>query len=79
LIAVRRSTKENLFGSQAIPATAYLRLDGSLAELGRGAFKASLELHSAYENSHVIVKNQEVPLEKDTSVATAYKIAEEEA
>ena len=78
LIAVRGSAEDNLFGSQAIPATAFLRFDGSLADLDRGAFKASLELHSAYEDTQLIVKNQEVPLEKDTSITTAYKLADEE-
>ena len=78
LIAVRRSAKENLFGSQAIPATAFLRLDGSLVDLGHSAFKASLELHSAYEDDHVVVADKEVPLETDTTITTAYKLAEEE-
>lgn len=78
LIAVRRASKENFFGSQAIPATAFLRLDGSLSQLGRGSFKASLELHSAYEDKKIIVADKEVPLETDTTVTTAYKLAEEE-
>lgn len=43
LIIFRGSVKDNLFGSQAIPITAFLRLDGSLAELDRGTLKASLE------------------------------------
>lgn len=78
LIAVRRAEKDNLFGSQAIPATAFLRLNSTLSEISRGTFKASLELHSAYEDAHVVVADKEVPLETDTTVTTAYKLAEEE-
>ncbi|KGO35497.1 hypothetical protein JT06_01955 [Desulfobulbus sp. Tol-SR] len=78
LIAVRRSASENLFGSQAIPTTAFLRLEDDLARLGNGAMRATLELHSAYDNDTVAVDGQEVPLEKDTSITTAYKLAEEE-
>jgi len=78
LIAIRRSEKEDLFGSQAIPATAFLRLQGDLAQLGSGAMRATLEVHSAYEEDTVAVGGREVPLEKDTSITTAYKLAEEE-
>jgi pimeloyl-ACP methyl ester carboxylesterase len=77
IIAVRRSQKDNLFGSQAIPATAFLRLDDRMPQLGNGVFRASLELYSAYEDKHVVVADREIPLETDTSVTTAYKLAEE--
>ena len=78
LIAVRRSVQENLFGSQALPVTVFLRLEGDMVQLGNGAMPATLELHSAYENDTIAVGGQKVPLEKDTSITTAYKLAEEE-
>ncbi|MBB5347373.1 alpha/beta hydrolase [Desulfoprunum benzoelyticum] len=78
LIAVRRSARENLFGSQALPTTAFLRLEGDILQLGNGTVQATLELHSAYEDNTVAVGGREVPLEKDTSITTAYKLAEEE-
>jgi len=46
--------------------------------LDSGAFKASLELHSAYEEKNIVVADREVPLETDTTITTAYKLAEEE-
>ena len=54
------------------------RLDDGLADFGRGVFTASPELQSAYEDKRIIVKNQEEPLEKDSSIMTAYQLAEEE-
>ena len=78
LIAVRKSAKDNLFGRQAIPATAFLRLNQPFPQIDRGTFKATLELHSAYEDAHVVVADREIPLETDTTAATAYKLAEEE-
>lgn len=78
LIAVRRTETSSLFGSQAIPATAFLRLPGDLAQNGPGTIKATLELHSAFAGDTVAVNDRDVPLEKDTSIPVAYKLSEEE-
>ena len=78
LIAVRRAEGKSLFGSQAIPATAFLRLPGNLAKTGPGTIEATLELHSAFAGDTVDVNGRDVPLEKDTSIPVAYKLSEEE-
>lgn len=78
LIAVRRAEKDNIFGRQAIPASVFLRLPAQLPQPGQQAFTATIELHSAYADAEVEVSGVKVPLETDTSVATAYKLAEEE-
>jgi pimeloyl-ACP methyl ester carboxylesterase len=78
LIAVRRAERNSLFGSQAIPATAFLRLPGDLARNGAGTMRATLELHSAFAGDSVTVNGRDVPLEKDTSIPVAYKLSEEE-
>lgn len=78
LIAVREAEGKSLFGSQAIPATAFLRLSGGLASSGPEPMRATLELHSAYAGDSVAVNGRDVPLEKDTSVPVAYKLSEEE-
>jgi len=78
LIAVRRSASENLVRQSGDP-------DNRLPAPGRRpgptrqrCHAGTLELHSAYDNDTVAVAGQEVPLEKDTSITTAYKLAEEE-
>lgn len=78
LIAVRRTERNSLFGSQAIPATAFLRLAGNLAQDGSAAMRATLELHSAFAGETVAVNGRDVPLEKDISIPVAYKLSEEE-
>ncbi len=77
LIAVRRAEKNSLFGSQAIPATAFLRLSGNLASSGQGPMQATLELHSAFAGDSVAVNGRNIPLEKDISAPVAYKLSEE--
>ncbi len=59
----------NLF----VPATIFLRVDGSLAELEQG-LAASLELHSAFEPLEVVVGGKRVPLESDYSATLAFAL-----
>ncbi|RKY22333.1 MAG: hypothetical protein DRQ55_01465 [Planctomycetota bacterium] len=56
-----------------VPATALLRLHGGLEDLSTGV-DATLELHSAYDPSDVIVGDSVVPLEADLSALLAYSL-----
>lgn len=57
-------------GLQRLPVTAFLRLEGGLEQLA-GGLAARLELHSGYDDEHVVVGAHEVPLETDRSAALA--------
>jgi pimeloyl-ACP methyl ester carboxylesterase len=60
--------------SRAVPATALLRIDGSLAQLGQGGCHASLELFSGFDFTEVEIGRRPVPLETDTTAALAYSL-----
>lgn len=55
------------------PATAFLRVNGSLRELEAG-LGASLELHSSFEPPEVQVGGKSVPLESDLSATLAVSL-----
>jgi pimeloyl-ACP methyl ester carboxylesterase len=59
--------------AKEMPLTAFLRLDGSLAELEAG-IDATLELHHGYEASTITVEGQDVPLESDRSATLAHAL-----
>jgi pimeloyl-ACP methyl ester carboxylesterase len=59
---------------RAVPATIFLRLDSSLAELGQKPLRGSLELYSTFETDSVRLGEKSVPLETDTTVSTAYAL-----
>ncbi len=61
------------FGGNQMPATAFLRLGGSIAELEHG-IDAALELHSGFESATITVADQTVPLETDRSVVLAHAL-----
>lgn len=67
LIALKNETA-------AVPVTAFLRLQGGLAELIDGTASANLELYSAYDDVEVVVHNTTVPLETDTTTPIAYSL-----
>jgi pimeloyl-ACP methyl ester carboxylesterase len=56
------------------PATAFLRVPGSLAEVASGTNLCSLELYSALDTSTVAVGGSEVPLETDLTTHRAYTL-----
>jgi pimeloyl-ACP methyl ester carboxylesterase len=56
--------------SISTPATIFLRVQGSLAELEHGV-SATLELHSSFEPLDIDVDGRNVPLESDISAALA--------
>jgi pimeloyl-ACP methyl ester carboxylesterase len=58
--------------ARAYPCTALLRIESSLADVGRGDLRGSLELYSPYVQKTVDVAGRVVPLETDTTVPTAY-------
>jgi pimeloyl-ACP methyl ester carboxylesterase len=71
LLAVRKFDPE-LGVRRCAPATAFLRLPGSLAELEAGTNSWPLELHSAFGEATVAVGNTPLPLEIDLTAHMAY-------
>jgi len=60
--------------AQALPVTAFLRIQGDLVALNAGTARASLELYSALDSSTLNVNNRIVPLETDTTTPMAYRL-----
>lgn len=77
LIGLQKQAQDGLSAHQTIPVTAFLNIQGGLAELTAGTAAASLELYSAYEDAEVFVNNRVVPLETDTTTPTAYLLEHE--
>jgi len=71
LLAVRRFDPE-LGVRRCLPATVFLRLPLSLAEVNAGTGSGSLELYSAFDDSRVAIGNTQVPLEIDLTTHLAY-------
>ena len=73
LIAVAQSSAEpNL--SRCAPATAFLRIEGRLADLGRKPCRASLELYSPFTTKTTQFEDHAVALETDTTAPLAYSL-----
>jgi len=73
LVAVARTTDKLKF-SRCTAATAFLRIEGGLADLARNQCKATLELYSPFKTSTVQVGNHTVPLETDITTPLAYAL-----
>ena len=73
LIAVAPATNEIQL-SRCLPATAFLRIDGGLPDLGKNSCQASLELYSPFTARTTQVENHTVPLETDTTAPLAYSL-----
>ena len=71
LLAVRRFDPE-LGVRRCLPATVFLRLPVSLAEVGAGTAAGSLELYSAFATTTVAIGPNQVPLEIDLTTHVAY-------
>jgi pimeloyl-ACP methyl ester carboxylesterase len=71
LLAVRKFDPE-LGVSRCVPATAFLRLPGSLDEVEAGTNSCSLEIHSAFGGGKVAIGNTQLPLEIDLTTHMAY-------
>jgi pimeloyl-ACP methyl ester carboxylesterase len=59
---------------RAVDASAFLRLESSLADLARGPGRATLELHAAYDRNSVRIQDRDVPLEMDLTASRAYTL-----
>jgi pimeloyl-ACP methyl ester carboxylesterase len=55
-----------------VPATAFLRVTGTVGDMTAGDLKVALELHSPYRSTTVQVNDQELPLEIDMTAPLAY-------
>lgn len=75
LIALTRKSPESP-NAAALPVTAFLRVDGGIKDLVGGTERATLELHSAYDDVEVNVNGRTVPLEADTTAPLAYVLNE---
>ena len=65
----------NILGmSRAVPATALLRLQVSLADLSAGRSVAALELYSPFDTTQVSIGETKVPLEIDLTTFRAYTL-----
>jgi pimeloyl-ACP methyl ester carboxylesterase len=73
LVAVAKTTEKIKF-SRCTAATAFLRIEGGLADLDRNQCKARLELYSPYKNNTVQVGSRTVPLETDITTPLAYAL-----
>lgn len=73
VIGVTRKSREAPNGG-SMPITAFLRVEGDLPELSAGRGQASLELYSSYDDHHVTVNGQTVPLQADNSAPLAYRL-----
>lgn len=71
LLAVRRIDPE-LGVRRCLPATVFLRLPATLAEVSASSGAGSLELYSAFGDPRVAIGNTEVPLEIDLTTHMAY-------
>lgn len=75
MVALKPS-KESPVGSQALPATAFLRMESDINKIETNDFKASLELYSSFDDVSVKVNEREIPLEIDTTTPVAYKLTD---
>jgi pimeloyl-ACP methyl ester carboxylesterase len=60
--------------SRSMPATAFLRIEGSLADMGGDKCHGSLELYSPLVQETVQVGGYSLPLEADTTIPIAYSL-----
>lgn len=71
LIAVRKLDPELRYQG-AVPATVFLRVTNSLAELASGKITAALELYYPFDHTRIAVDDTPVPLETDLTAPSAY-------
>jgi pimeloyl-ACP methyl ester carboxylesterase len=73
LIAVKKKTAQMPRG-QAIPITAFLRVEGDLSALSNHSASASLGLYSVIEKTEATVNGRKVPLETDSTTPIAFQL-----
>jgi pimeloyl-ACP methyl ester carboxylesterase len=74
IIGIRKESKDSSLSGQAVPVTAFLRVQGGLASLSDGTATASLELYSARDTGTLLLNNRPIPLETDFTTPMAYKL-----
>jgi pimeloyl-ACP methyl ester carboxylesterase len=57
-----------------VPATAFLRINGSICDMTNSRLKATLELYSTFNEREIKVGQQTVPLETDLTTMIAYNL-----
>lgn len=60
--------------ARCAPATAFLRITGTLADLEPGQCRARLELYSTFDTPKLRVDDESVPLEADLTAPLAYSL-----
>lgn len=61
---------------RTVPATALLRIQGSMADLAAHRSAATLEIHSPFEKADVTIGESKVPLETDLTTYRAYTLSQ---
>jgi pimeloyl-ACP methyl ester carboxylesterase len=74
VIGIKKGPVKILTAGQAVPLTAFLRIQGNLASLNAGTATAALELYSPQDTSTLELNNRTVPLETDFTTALAYNL-----
>jgi len=64
---------------RCLPATALLRVEGTLADMDAGNATGYLELYSAFESTSITIGGQQVPLGHDLSTHVAYALNQSSA
>ena len=72
----RKSADRFLSSSARYPITAFLRIEGNIADFENGGLKTSLELYSPYQTPEILVNGRPVPLEADLTVPLAFGLEE---
>jgi pimeloyl-ACP methyl ester carboxylesterase len=73
VIGMTKKTEQTPNGG-AMPITAFLRIEGNLADIAAGRGQAVMELYSSYDDHSVMVNGQNVPLQTDLSAPLAYRL-----
>jgi pimeloyl-ACP methyl ester carboxylesterase len=73
LVAVAQPNERTKL-SRSMAATAFLRIEGSLADMGGDKCRGSLELYSPLVQETVQVGGHSLPLEADTTIPLAYSL-----
>lgn len=75
IIGVTRKSNDAPNGG-ALPVTAFLKIDGGISDLGQEKNKVTLELISSYDAQDVVINNQRIPLQSDTTAPLAYRLSD---
>jgi pimeloyl-ACP methyl ester carboxylesterase len=74
LIGIKKKSSDMFSSGQAVPVTAFLRIQGNFASLSAGTATAALELYSAQDAKSLSLNNRVLPLETDFTTPLAYML-----